>query len=136
MKTIKVYISLPITGQESTVMKRCMEAQERIETIFKESATQDFKLEVVFPKDVHKIGTSFYDTTKPLGYWLGENIKLLMECDAVYFCEGTYKNRGCQLEQKCASLYEKTLLYDYYSITDNVLELKRLVRELYRRGIE
>ena len=57
MKTIKIYVSLPITGQESTVMERCLEAKERLETIFKEADTQDYELEVVFPKDVDKIGT-------------------------------------------------------------------------------
>ena len=135
MTAIKVYVSLPITGQESTVMKRCLEAKERLEKIFKEADTQDYELEVVFPKDVDKIGTTEQDNTKPLGYWIGEDIKLLMECDAVYFCKGYSKSRGCQLEHRCASLYQKTILNQCYPIDDNVFELEELVDELDLRAI-
>lgn len=133
MTAIKVYVSLPITGQESTVMERCMEAKERIEKIFKEADTQDYELEVVFPKDVEKIGTPEQDNTKPLSYWIGEDIKLLMECDAVFFCKGNSRSRGCQLEHRCATLYEKTILNQCYQIADNVFELEELISELDKR---
>ena len=129
-KTIKVYISLPITGQESTVMERCLKAKERLETIFKEADTQDYELEVVFPKDVEKIGTSEQDNTKPLSYWIGEDIKLLMECDAVFFCKGNGRSKGCQLEHRCADIYGKTMLNELYRDEDNVLELELLVDEM------
>ena len=133
IKTIRIYISLPITGKETTVMERCMEAKERLETIFKEAEIEDYKLEVVFPKDVDKIGTPAQDNTKPLGYWIGEDIKLLMECEAVFFCEGYGKSRGCQLEDKCATLYHKTILSQCASKDYNVLVLESLVCELDKR---
>ena len=133
MKTIKVYVSLPITGQESTVMERCMEAKERLEKIFNEADTQDYELEVVFPKDVDKIGTPEQDTTKPLGYWLGEDIKLLMECDVVFFCEGYIRSRGCYLEHKCATLYNKIILSQCASIDYNVSVIKSFVSNLDKR---
>lgn len=133
MTAIKVYVSLPITGQENTVMERCMEAKERLETIFKEADTQDYELEVVFPKDVDKIGTPEQDNTKSLGYWLGEDIKLLMDCDAVFFCEGYIRSRGCYLEHKCATLYHKTILSQCASIDYNVFVLESLVREIDKR---
>lgn len=133
MTAIKVYVSLPITGQESTVMERCMEAKERLEKIFKEADTQDYELEVVFPKDVDKIGTPEQDNTKSLGYWLGEDIKLLMDCDAVFFCEGYIRSRGCYLEHKCATLYHKTILSQCASTDYNVLVIEALVRELDKR---
>lgn len=129
MQAIKIYVSLPITGQESTVMERCLEAKERLKKIFKEADTQDYELEVVFPKDVEKIGTPEQDNTKSLGYWIGEDIKLLMECDAVYFCKDYYGSRGCQLENKCARLYQKTILYKFYSIAENALELEALIEQ-------
>ena len=133
MKTIRIYISLPITGQESTVMKRCLEAKKRLEEIFNEADTQDYELEVVFPKDVEKIGTPEQDTTKPLGYWLGEDIKLLMECDVVFFCEGYIRSRGCYLEHKCATLYHKTILSQCASTDYNVFVLESLVSNLDKR---
>jgi hypothetical protein len=133
MNTIKIYVSLPITGQEGTVMKRCMEAKERLEKIFKEADTQNYELEVVFPKDVDKIGTPEQDNTKSLGYWIGEDIKLLMECDAVYFCKDYYGSRGCQLEHKCATLYHKTILSQCATIDYTVSVLEAIVREIDKR---
>ena len=133
MKTIRIYISLPITGQESTVMKRCLEAKKRLEEIFNEADTQDYELEVVFPKDVDKIGTPEQDNTKPLSYWIGEDIKLLMECDVVFFCEGYIRSRGCYLEHKCATLYHKTILSQCASTDYNVFVLESLVSNLDKR---
>lgn len=130
MKAIKIYVSLPITGQESTVMKRCIEAKERLEKIFKEAEIEDYKLEVVFPKDVDKIGTPEQDNTKSLGYWIGEDIKLLMECDAVYFCAGYSRSNGCQLEYQCADIYEKKILSEDFLNFTNVCRLNDLERKL------
>lgn len=133
MKTIKVYISLPITGQESTVMERCLKAKQQIEMLFATADTKGYELEVVFPKDVDKIGTPEQDNTKPLSYWIGEDIKLLMECDAVFLCEGYSRSGGCQLEHKCATLYEKTILkqsHTYLTTVDNISELEEIVNKM------
>lgn len=132
-KTIKVYVSLPITGQENTVMERCLKAKLQIEMLFATADTKGYELEVVFPKDVDKIGTPEQDNTKPLSYWIGEDIKLLMDCDAVYFCKGNGKSRGCQLEHRCADIYEKTILNQCNTIANNVFELEELVSELDKR---
>ena len=129
MTAIKVYVSLPITGQETTVMDRCLTAKHQIEMLFATADNKGYELEVVFPLDVDKIGTPEQDNTKPLSYWIGEDIKLLMECDAVYFCKGNGKSRGCQLEHKCASLYQKTILNQCYTIADNVFELEELIEQ-------
>ena len=130
MRTIKIYVSLPITGQEITVMERCLKAKKMIEAIFKEADTKDYGLEVVFPKDVDKIGTPEQDNTKPLSYWVGEDIKLLMDCDAVFFCKGNSQSRGCQLENKCANLYEKAILNEWFSNTESIWELEELIDKL------
>lgn len=129
-KVIKIYVSLPITGQENTVMERCLKAKQQIEMLFATADTKGYELEVVFPKDVDKIGTPEQDNTKPLSYWIGEDIKLLMECDAVFLCEGYSRSGGCQLEHRCATLYEKTILNQCYPIADNVFELEELIDEL------
>ena len=124
MKTIKIYVSLPITGQETTAMKRCLEAKERLERVFEEADTDDYKLEVIFPKDIDKIGTPEQDTTKPLGFWLGEDIKLLMDCDAVYFCKGNEYSQGCYVERTCASVYRKTILEEWYDDSDILIDIQ------------
>lgn len=133
MTAIKVYVSLPITGQESTVMERCLKAKQQIEMLFATADTKGYELEVVFPKDVDKIGTPEQDNTKPLGYWIGEDIKLLMECDAVFFCEVYDESRGCKLEHRCADIYEKTMLYEGFLNFSNACRIEDLVRELDKR---
>lgn len=133
-KVIKIYVSLPITGQENSVRERCLTAKQQIEMLFATADTKGYELEVVYPLDIDKIGTPEQDNTKPLSYWVGEDIKLLMECDAVYFCKGNGKSRGCQLEHKCATLYEKTILNQCLSISNNVFELEELIDELDKKG--
>ena len=133
MKTIKIYISLPISGQEDTVKERCLTAKQQIEMLFSAADTKGYDLEVVYPLDIDKIGTPEQDNSKPLSYWIGEDLKLLMECDAVFFCKGNCKSRGCQLEHKCAILYEKAILSQCLSIANNVFELEKLIDELNKK---
>ena len=130
MKTIKIYVSLPITGQESTVMQRCLKAKRQIEMLFAKADTKGYEPEVVFPLDVEKIGTPEQDNTKPLSYWIGEDIKLLMECDAVYVCAGYPESNGCQLEYQCADIYEKKILCEGFLNFKNICRIEDLVREL------
>lgn len=92
-KVIKIYVSLPITGQETTVMERCLKAKQQIEMLFATADTKGYELEVVHPLDIDKIGTPEQDNTKPLSYWVGEDIKLLMECDAVFFLRRLYRKQ-------------------------------------------
>ena len=134
MKTIKIYISLPITGQEDTVMERFLTAKTQVEYVFATAGTKGYNLEIIPPLDIEKIGTPEQDNSKPLSYWVGEDIKLLMECDAVYFCKGNGKSKGCQLEHKCATLYEKTILNQCIPVDHNVFELEELIYELNMRG--
>lgn len=130
MKKIKIYISLPITGKEDSVMERYLIAKDKLEFVFEAADTKDYELEVVPPLDIDKIGTPEQDTTKPLGYWLGEDIKLMMDCDAVFFCEGVGESRGCQLECRCVQLYQKVSLNQLLSISENILILEELISEL------
>lgn len=136
MKTIKVYISLPITGQENTVMGRCLKAKQQIEWLFATADnTRGYVPEIVTPLDADKIGTPKHDNSKPLSHWVGEDIKLLMDCDAIYLCEGYAESRGCQLEYKCASLYQRAILNQNGSISDNVSELEKLIKNREKHGL-
>lgn len=44
-------------------------------------------------------------------YCLGEAIKKLGNCDAVYFCDGWVKARGCLVERSVALAYDIECLY-------------------------
>ena len=43
---------------------------------------------------------------------LGKAIELLATADAVFFCEGWYKARGCQIEHLICEKYHIPILYD------------------------
>lgn len=44
---------------------------------------------------------------------LGESIKAMSYCDAVYFCKGWEKHRGCVIEHLCAIFYGLKTFYEY-----------------------
>lgn len=45
-------------------------------------------------------------------YFLGESIKQMAKCDAVYFCDGWEKARGCLIEHGVAKAYGLKILYE------------------------
>lgn len=46
---------------------------------------------------------------KPL-YYLGSSLKIMSECDIVYFCKGWQNARGCRLEHEAAKEYNMTIV--------------------------
>ena len=98
--------------------------------MFAAADTEGYKLEIVYPLDIDKIGTPEHDNTKLLSWWIGEDLKLLMECDAVFFCFGYDISKGCQLEYRCAEIYEKKILCEDFLNFTNECRLIDLVNEL------
>lgn len=44
--------------------------------------------------------------------YLGESLNAMSLCDAVYFCDGWEKARGCLIEHEVASLYGLVCIYE------------------------
>ena len=102
---MKVYISLPITGLDYEVQKLVAEqAAERIRAMGNEP---------VNPFDVpcpDKIGSL---TEEQLwAYYMGRDIEQLLLCDAIYFCDGWVKSKGCNIEYLIALLQQKKMLFE------------------------
>lgn len=103
---MKVYISVPISGHN-------LDAQ-RAEAAKTAEMLASLGHEAVNP----------FDTPEPLdsltakeryAYFMGEDIKRLLTCDAIYFCDGWSKSRGCCVEFEAA--YRNDLRC-YYRIED------------------
>lgn len=50
-------------------------------------------------------------TNVPL-WFLAKSLQKMSDCDAVYFCRGWAKARGCNVEHTAANLYELELIYE------------------------
>jgi hypothetical protein len=97
MNKKRIYISLPISGHPIySVMSRALSIKEKLMDGYW----------AITPFDICS------DLTQPYSYFMGEDIKELLECDAVYFAKGWEKSRGCRLEHSAAEIYGKEILYE------------------------
>lgn len=47
---------------------------------------------------------------KPYSYYMGKDIEALLECDAIFLCEGWQNSKGCMAEFEVARIYNKQIL--------------------------
>lgn len=107
---MKIYISLPISGYpiEERVAYANMVRNNLIEVI---SQTCGFlgrkkNLRVVTPFDICP------EPDKPYSYYMGKDIEALLECDAIYLCEGWQNSKGCMAEFEVARIYGKEIMFE------------------------
>lgn len=97
---MKIYISLPITGYELSERRNYA---ERVKARLKRINQQ---AEVVTPFDVNP------DQELSYAEYMGNDIAALLTSDAVYFCKGWDKSRGCRLEHSAAFEYKISKIYE------------------------
>ena len=66
-------------------------------------------VDTYFPNDSKYLTADIL--SKPL-FCLGKSLMYMSYCDAVYFCRGWDKTRGCILEHKAAEVYGLERLYE------------------------
>ena len=49
---------------------------------------------------------------KPYSYYMGKDIEALLECDAIYLCEGWQNSKGCMAEFEVARIYGKEIMFE------------------------
>lgn len=102
---MKIYISLPITGQEmETVETRCMLAKGYI---------TGRGHAPVSPLDLQP------DPAAPYPKLMANCIEALMQCDAACFLKGWECSKGCRLEWHAADIYGIERYYDLEHIPRN-----------------
>lgn len=92
---MKIYLSLPITGHNIDDVKK---KAQSVAAMLRHKGN-----EVITPFDVSS------DDTAPYALHMGKDIQALLECDAVYFCNGWNESKGCRLEHAAALVYEKKI---------------------------
>ena len=102
---MKVYISLPITGLDLEVQKLVAEqAAERIRAMGDEPVNP---FDVPYPPNIGSL------TEEQLwAYYMGRDIEQLLLCDAIYFCNGWQKSKGCNIEYLVAVIAQKEMLFE------------------------
>lgn len=91
----KVYISLPITGRSLD------DVRTQIDEVSKLLRAHGYV--PVSPLEIQP------DLNAPYSELMGNDIKALLECDAVIFLDGWEKSKGCRLEHQAANIYHKPM---------------------------
>lgn len=104
---MKIYISIPITGHDP-------EEQQAKAAKFAEA------IKALGHKPVNPFDTpaapSHLDEREEYAYYIGEDLKEMLRCDAVYFSEGWNRSKGCTLEHFAAEIYGLKIFYSHDKI--------------------
>lgn len=97
---MKIYISLPITNN----VEAC---KARVASISKQLVQKGH--EVVSPFDISP------GTKRSYAYYISRDIQALLGCDAIFLLSGWSESQSCNLEWRCAQIYNKNI---YQHIND------------------
>lgn len=97
---MKIYISLPITGYDLSERKNYADCVKNHLSLINPQA------EIVTPFDVNP------DQELSYAEYMGNDIAALLTSDAVYFCKGWDKSRGCRLEHSAVFEYKISKIYE------------------------
>lgn len=93
---MRIYISIPMSGRDLDTQRAvATEAAERIKSLGHEP---------VNPFDTPEAPPGMDDNTK-YAYYMGEDVKRLLACDAIYMCSGWTESKGCMAELLVADIY-------------------------------
>lgn len=92
----KAMISQPMRGKTD---------QEIVET-------REKALGVLRDKGYMVVNTLFTNDAKGPLWFLGEALKAMSQCNAVYFCKGWENARGCKIEHEAAVEYGLHIMYE------------------------
>ena len=103
---MKIYISLPMTGYTKTVKKRYDEAYKELKEKFGNGVV------IAGPTNVDDFDDNGLDPNSPNHPWswhMGEDVKVLLECDAIYLCQGWFNSEGCRIERSIAVTHNMSI---------------------------
>lgn len=119
----KCFISLPIAGRENDVFDRVEVAKEEVKRL---------GFEPISPLDLNELHPDNIDGHEySTSYYMGRDIEALIDCDAIYCCEGWKKSKGCQVERKTAEVYKLEIFEQNSNFSDTLEnQIKRVYNSL------
>ena len=107
MKRKRIYISIPISGHDIEEVKaKAIDIIERLLWDVFELKKGRNRPDVITLFDVCP------EPDKPYSYYMGKDIEALLECDAIFLCEGWQNSKGCMTEFEVARIYNKQILFE------------------------
>lgn len=103
---MKIYISIPMTGHDlATQRAKAAEIANQIRALGHEP---------VNPFDTPEPPAELSERER-YAYFMGEDIKRLLMCDAIFMCKGWRGSKGCRAEMGVAMAY---CLKWFYALSD------------------
>lgn len=99
---MKIYISIPISNRDLATQKA--KAEEIAGKL------RNLGHEPVNPFDTPEAPQGLSEKEQ-YAYYMGEDLKRLLMCDAVYMCKHWYNSRGCLTEEFVAKTYGIKVYY-------------------------
>ena len=107
MKRKRIYISIPISGHDIEEVKaKAIDIIERLLWDVFELKKGRNRPDIITPFDV------CHEPDKPYSYYMGKDIEALLECDAIFLCEGWQNSKGCMAEFEVARIYGKEIMFE------------------------
>lgn len=103
---MKLFVSIPMTGIEDTVIARFNRAKALIESdpvLSQYEIVTPYRMLEVF--DEHGLVEGIKNDNKTTGYAMGKNVQIVIGCDAIYSCDGWRNSKGCKVERYTAEVY-------------------------------
>ena len=108
---MKIYISLPISGQPTKErMAYAEQVKQDLECTYRRGwgySKSGDELNIITPFDVNENEDKDSYARK-----MGNDIEALLECDAIYLCEGWQNSKGCMAEFEVARIYSKEIIFE------------------------
>lgn len=106
---MRIYISIPISGHNlATQRATAAEIADKIIALGHEPVNP-FNTPLA-PLEM--------DEKEKYTYYMGEDVKRLLLCDAAYFCEGWQMSKGCRIEAFIAGTYGLAVFHHVNAIPE------------------
>lgn len=106
-KMKRIYLSLPIKNTGYTTKERMKYADEVRRLLELRYGVRNENVIVITPFDVNENEDKDSYARK-----MGNDIEALLECDAIYMCEGWQNSKGCMAEFEVARVYDKEIIME------------------------
>ena len=106
-KMKRIYLSLPIKNTGYTTKERMKYADEVRRLLELRYGVRNENVIVITPFDVNENEDKDSYARK-----MGNDIEALLECDAIYMCEGWQNSKGCMAEFEVAKIYNKKIIIE------------------------
>ena len=103
----RIYLSLPIKNTGYTTKERMKYADEVRRFLELRYGVRNENVIVITPFDVNENEDKDSYARK-----MGNDIEVLLECDAIYMCEGWQNSKGCMAEFEVARIYGKEIMFE------------------------